>query len=262
MDENFPGKEPLSLQTDNFAERRSRAFDAYLQILLYAMRTLTANPRVIRCVKQFLNLPDRLSVKKEEPKHSAKKALMRTPNGLNSEIERLRQQLNVSDPPNSNTFAPDFKELQMQIHELQEKREMSDEDSRCVEKFYELKREWEIKKIRNGTFDGNEFSITASKNGKIVSESPEKETITSTSYSKSGSTPVLMLEDSKRNLYEQEAILSDLAVTLSKQKLLSKELCSELIEQNRLLGRVGEKQEIMAEEFKDSNDRVKKLQDK
>ena len=71
-----------------------------------------------------------------------------------------------------------------------------------------------------------------------------------------------MLQDSKRNLYEQEAILSDLAVTLSKQKLLSKELCSELIEQNRLLGRVGETQEIMAEEFKDSNVRVKKLQDK
>jgi len=206
-------------------------------------------------VRQFLQIKE-----EETGKVGSKRIIVRTPNFINSEIERLRQQLNMNDSMSQD----EFKELQKQVHDLQERRERSEDDLRIVEKFYELKREWEIRKIRSGTFDGNEFSIT---------EKIEK----TTEPSKNGSIPLtndsqtsgrlvnndeLLLQSTRRSLFDQEAILSDLAENLSKQKLLSKEICSEIVEQNRLLGRAGEKQEIVAEEFKGSNDRVRKLLDK
>lgn len=245
MIETFPAKQPLSLQTDNFAERRSRALDAYVQILLYAFKTTNTNTKLMRLVKQFFNL-NLSSTEQKQIKSEA--AIVRTPNFINSAIERLRKRLTVNEPINET----DFKELQGQVYDLQEKRKGSEDDLRCIEKFYELKREWEIRKIRSGTFDGNDFNIN-------------KRTENKTEIAKAGCPVIkdeLILQNTKRHLFDQEAMLADLSETLSKQKLLSKEIHSEVIEQNRLLGRVGEQQEIVVEDFKGSNSRVKKLQDK
>lgn len=259
MIETFPEKQPLSVQTDNFAERRSRALDAYVQILLYALRTTNPNAKLMRSVKQFFNFNTGSSNEQKQTKSEA--SIVRTPNFINSEIERLRKRLAINEPINET----DFKELQGQVYDLQEKRKGkgSEDDLRCVEKFYELKREWEIRKIRSGTFDTNEFNIDKRTGNKTEIATARAADLSSTS--KAGCPVIkdeLILQNAKRHLFDQEAMLADLSETLSKQKLLSKEIHSEVIEQNRLLGRVGEQQEIVAEDFKGSNSRVKKLQDK
>ena len=206
-------------------------------------------------MKKFFNLAAESKAnyaKTENPNNRG--TILKTPNLINLEIEKLRHQLNMSADMNKS----EFKELQNQVQELQEKRGRSEEDLRCIEKFYELKREWEVKKIRSGTFDGNEFSISGPNKNKSETAEALKEPHDATTVVNDE----LLVQGTKRNLHDQEAILYDLAETLSKQKLLSKEICSEIVEQNRLLGRVSEKQGIVAEEFKGSNDRVRKLQDK
>lgn len=274
LDEAFPGKNPLSLQTDQFAERRARALDAYLQILVHLARTKPQVSRIIR--RDLLNVPESEEKITVNVKREISPAV-RTPNGLNSEIDRLRH-CKLEDLRES-----DFEALQVHIRQLAEKRNPSGEELGCVEKFYALRREWEVERIKKGRFDCGTFSLGA-KSGKPEPEgtmgaetvrtkgSETKETsailpstaattvpstISTTISNTTASSAIAGLNHYKR---DQEAILNELAATVHEQRKLSQEIYAEVAQHQKLIDSVSRKQEGTIEGFKESSVRVKKLQ--
>lgn len=233
--ETFPSKSPLSLQTDLFAERRSKALDAYLQVLMHCLK---ADDRILRA---FLGI-------KADPKDKPKSPKIKTPDVFDSEIEKLRMAL---------FSCKDLKSLTDDFDNLQ--RNLPSELSKGAGKFYELKREWEVMKIKSGQFDERSFDMFIDK--EISKESRNRYTDTNkptNNIAKEDDT--LVLDETKNHLREQEAILSDLADTLQQQKQLSKEICEEIKQQNREIGEFGRKQEGTIGDFMQSTEKARKLQ--
>lgn len=231
LKENFPPKSPLSLQTDLFAERRSKALDAYLQVLMHCTRD---DDFILR---DFFGL-------KAEQKDSMKSPKLKTPNVFDAEIDELRIKLfNCKD---LKLLTDDFDSLQ---------RNLPSEDSKSSTKFYELKREWEVMKIKSGQFDQSTFDIKPNaKESDSFKDDNKKHADVNTVINSS------VLVQRKSHLREQEAILSDLADTLQQQKQLSMEICEEIMQQNREIGEFGRKQEGTIGDFIQSTEKARKLQ--
>ena len=255
----FPGKSPLAIQTDLFAERRAKALDAYLQILVHLLREEkeTEGDGILKDFDFFK--VTRAAKETEKQKQQLEGNAVRTPNGLNYGIERLRS--NLMTDFNSITSA-DFESLKGHVRDLQERREgataANPDDLRCIDQFYALKREWEIERIKRGQFTDDSFSFE-SKKSIIKSEANEntKQTLKITS---STSVHTLELDSFKNHLRGQESILTDLAVTLKEQKKISQEICAEVLQHNKVIENVEKKQDGTLEGFKESGARVRKLQ--
>lgn len=258
--EIFPSRQILRLQTDFFAERRSRALDAYLQILTHCLRERDLLDHVI--IKEFFGL-DRRAV--GAGTSFKKLPALKTPNALNIEIEKLRSALFTSKDLKS--LHPNFSSLQETISGVQERG--NSEDLKCVEKFYELKREWEEMKIRSGEYEGSGFEFDLCSGwdekqdmpmGTLMGAGPATGRAAGPVPDSTGESASNPLNYTKRHLREQEAILSDLAESLQQQKQVSLEICEEIIQQNRVMSEFGKKQEGTIGEFVQSTGRARKLQ--
>ena len=246
LKEAFPSKEPLRLQTDLFAERRSKALDAYLQILTHCLRERGLLSREM--IKDFFGIKE-IVVKETKLSPGIK-----TPNALNAEIDKLRSALYNSTDPKS--LKDDFDAFQNLIDNLGERRE-----AELIEKFYEVKREWEVKKIRNGQFEADSFDFCFYRREKMSTACGKGDhTAADSNNTSSNRDSTVTVNQMKWQLRDQEAILSDLAETLQQQKQLSMEICEEIKQQNRVMSEFGNKQEGTIGDFIQSSEKARKLQ--
>lgn len=267
LSEAFPPKQILSPQTDGFAERRSRALDAYLQILTHCLRERKLLEHEV--IKDFLGFQSFVQINDIGGDKICSSSCIRTPNALNSEIEKLR--LNLFKSTDLKSLKIDFDSLQEAISGLQERGNL--EDLRCVEKFYEVKREWEVMKIQRGEeYDGfkienrdikwkvNIKEVPAEIKGGIKGEIKGGILTEIPAEIKGEIKGENMISSTKHHIREQEAILSDLAETLQQQKQVSLEICEEIIQQNRVIGEFEKRQEGTIGDFLQSTERARKLQ--
>lgn len=269
--ESFPPKQILKIQTDAFAEKRARALDAYLQILTHYLRERRL--LVHELIKDFFGIVHESEMVNSNISNKPIGTgtvridcvpVIKTPNVLKNEIEHLRSVLHTTK---------DLKSLKQKFDLLNEtilgQNHQTQEDLKLMEKFYEVKREWEVMKIKRGEqYDGFDIKITKvpsnsnsiDMNCKQVTKN--EETLDSTTDSTNTLTinTIDTNTSAKHHIREQEAILSDLADILQQQKQVSLEICEEIIEQNRVIGEFGKRQEGTIDGFMKSSDRVRKLQ--
>lgn len=255
--ESFPGKQPFQSQTDLFCERRAKALDAYLQFFLHACGKLRMNAEQEVIFKDFFGINERAESGIIDSKQPGRKSpsVARTPTGVNSEIDRLKRLLHENVD-----IGEDLANLQVLVRGLQEKRDIGQEDKRSIEKFYELKREWEIRRIKSGEFvfesGGESGKNEARKSVLDITKDDDGEKASSHSTQ----TQTQYNPTAKELIRGQEAILTDLAATLAEQKMLSKEIYAEVAGQNRIIGQVGQRQEDTKEGFIEATARARKLQ--
>lgn len=269
---SFPSKKVLSAQTDLFADRRARALDAYLQILWLLLQkareeeTESHGFNFDSIVEKFFEVPFNDSSIKDEINYKCTSTLrlrplekaLKTPNVLIGMIEGLMDQLfNLKIKTLPPKFEEEFHDLQAQIRELQRKPE--NEDLRCINKFYDLKREieiWRIKSGNSGEHFENSFSLEIKNEIKIKNKFLDTTKTFDTGSKQTNATHGLNL---KTHLRGQEDILSDLADTLKQQKHLSQEIWSEIKDQHRILEGFSHRQEDTIEELRETDARVKKI---
>lgn len=272
LSDAFPSKQILSLQTDAFAEKRTRALDAYLQILTHCLRERKLLEQEQEIIRDFFGILENNETTKKV-RAAAALPVIKTPNVLNNEIDQLRSTLHTTK---------DLKSLNRDFDELQETILEKAEDLKLMEKFYEVKREWEVMKIKRGEqYDGFDIckdiksnsidrdsidskSIDGDINPKDINsidvDSKSKDGVLKISKTIVTDTVTLTSSTAKHHLREQEAILSDLADTLHQQKQVSLEICEEIIQQNRVIGEFGGRQEGTIGGFMRSTERARKLQ--
>lgn len=277
---SFPSKKALSVQNDLFADRRARALDAYLQILWVVLGKNQSNEELINRNKdlesivekffegplKYLKITENVSVKSQSQIQTHP---LRTPNVLIGVIERLTAELVNLNSLNPK-FEDEFSKLQAQIRELERKEQpkqaknSNSEDLRCINKFYDLKREieiWRVKTGQVGKYFEDSFSLRSKNEKNPISRN--KTTIRPNSKLNEPSEQFSTSDDfenTKHYLRGQEAILSDLACTLKQQKDLSQEIWTEIKDHNRILESFSDRQEETMEGFKKADTRVKKIQ--
>ena len=142
---------------------------------------------------------------------TSKKLFIKTPNGLNSEIERLRRQLSTSDLINADSFA----EMQNKFW-TSGKREKNEEDLRCVDQFMNWKGNGKSGKFVMEHLTGMSLPWVQRRSlKKAVQSTPTSVKQDNTPNDLNNDESKLM--DKRDTLFDQEAILSELADTLSKQ---------------------------------------------
>ena len=276
MIKSFPSKKILSAQTDLFADRRARALDAYLQFFWLVLKKATEEETDIHSlnliVENFFEVPlndssvsigDEINYKCTSTMRPLEKAL-KTPNVLIGVIEGLTEQLfNLKMKTLPPKFEEEFQDLQVQIRELQRRPE--NEDWRCINKFYDLKREIEIWRIKSGNSEEyfedsfkleNENKTEIKMKNKILNAKKTFDPDSKQTNAIANATNGINL---KTHLRGQEAILTDLADTLKQQKLLSQEIWSEIKDQNRILEGFSHRHEDTIEELRETDARVKKI---
>ena len=262
MIKSFPSKKILSAQTDLFADRRARALDAYLQFFWLVLKKATEEETDIHSlnliVENFFEVPlndssvsigDEINYKCTSTMRPLEKAL-KTPNVLIGVIEGLTEQLfNLKMKTLPPKFEEEFQDLQVQIRELQRRPE--NEDWRCINKFYGLKRE-----IEDSFKLENENKTEIKMKNKILNAKKTFDPDSKQTNAIANATNGINL---KTHLRGQEAILTDLADTLKQQKLLSQEIWSEIKDQNRILEGFSHRHEDTIEELRETDARVKKI---
>jgi hypothetical protein len=257
LEDAFPSKQIFSLQTDSFAEKRARSLDSYIQILIAMMETnRSQSEEFSRILQVFFEIKDAIG----NPRFSSESskpspAKLQTPCiVLIREIDSLRL-ISFSD----SDFEKRLRALQDEIVQLQDKRNPSLEEAKCVRTFYDIKREWELSQIKAG----NELDGWSFNSGREVEKNTKLNHIDSCP-SVSADLITAMISDSHTNtkalLRGQEAILEDLSNTVVEQRKLSQEIYREIAEQSKLVDRIDRQQEVTREDFKGSTGRVKKLQ--
>lgn len=251
----FPGKYPFSRQDNLFLDRRMRALDAYLQLLIYNLKC-GESERASEFFNRFFSIVNQQNpIETVESRASTVEELsVKTPNLLNSELENLKREFHLNPMAAISEFLDDFENLKKKIEVLRDRSELKETDARLVEKFYDFKREWEIEQIKTGIFSKDFLKLKEeSGEGKIAGGVKEVKLVKEDEK--------VPCEDWQRQqIFGQEAILNDLSAVLAEQKRLSGEIYSEIVEQNLAIEGFRRKQEEVMDGFKDSTVKARKLQ--
>ena len=239
----FPPKTFLSAQDETFLNARARALDAYLQVLKHLFSRSNWNyPDVVR----FFKIPEL----KQPSFRSFPKISTPVPeefNALMSKAERLFHALK-----NENAFIEDLDAIIKQLAELVSAKGFKGGQRR----FYDFKREVELFRLKNDLITPeieNSFTIQAPK---TYASEPSAPSVVPC--------PATMTLDEKAHeqkvqLRFQDAILQDLESTVLEQKHLSIALAEEVEAQNSFLSEMQTKQDVTADQFEKSSNRVQKL---
>lgn len=239
----FPGKNIFSRQTDAFADARARSLDAYLQMLKLFMDRLGWSHPV---VQNFFQIPELPSSPAKGPFHQLTTPKPEEWRELMGKGERLFE-LYKQD----SKFAPELEEVLCKLRELIQHREFQGEERR----FYDLKREIELFKIKNGQVDSKLKESFSLGGNQVTEASPIS---TSSPKPSSQASPVIASEQ-RTQLRFQDAILFDLEATVKEQKHLSIALAEEVQAHNQVISELQDKEESSLDKFKTSTSRVQKI---
>jgi hypothetical protein len=275
LNAHFPPKTwlPTAFQSADVraqeADRRARAFDAYLQLLLrslsrdtkgHEIRRRWSHPKVVT----FFRIPFTPPIRSPQ-ETCAMSRLLKTPTGFEDLLRRAEVAL-------SRRAYDEVRELLgLMSGDVPGSKDLS-------RRFYDVKREYETAMIKSGQVDDDlrdSFRIEKpSKTGQRLqsqsqsqshshshSESlaplPSPQTTMASPLAQTANSAVL--QSQRQNLKYQDAILTDLASTLKEQRELSEGVAREVSEQNRELGRLREHGESTGSAFAASAKQIQKL---
>jgi hypothetical protein len=237
----FPSKNFLTPQDEHFLDARARALDSYLQVMKHLFNRSNWNhPDVVR----FFKIPElKQRSFRSFPKIST--PVSEEFSTLMSKAERLFHAVKT-DP----AFLDELDETVKQLAEIVSERGFKGDQRR----FYDLKREIELFRLKNDQFSHeieDSFAIKE-KDGACSMKIPIKMT-------KSANAKEDRAQEQKAQLRFQDAVLQDLESSVLEQKHLSIALAEEVEAQNRFLSELQSRQDGTVDEFEKSSNRVKKL---